>query len=181
MSASISLQKEVSIAYLGPPGTFSHQAAYLRFGDSVSYSQQSTISDVFQAVASGTVTYGIVPFENSTHGSVAQTLDGFIKYNVIKIRAESYIPIRHCLLSQCSNLVNVKRIYSHPEAFGQCQQWINKNLKDAEQINVSSTAYAAELSSKEINSAAICSSQCSEIYGLKVLEENVEDMSSKSS
>lgn len=175
MSASISLQKDVSIAYLGPPGTFSHQAAFLRFGDSVSYSQQATIRDVFQAVSSGTVTYGIVPFENSTHGSVSQSLDGFMQFNTVRIRAESYLPVRHCLLSN-SPMQSIKRVYSHPEAFGQCSHFINDHLAGIELVNVASTAHAAEIASKEPNTAAICSIACRDIYNLKVIEENIEDM-----
>jgi chorismate mutase/prephenate dehydratase len=78
MSASISLQKDISIAYLGPQGTYSHQAATQRFGDCVAYSEQASIADVVDAVESGTVTYGVIPFENSTFGSVQQTLDRLI-------------------------------------------------------------------------------------------------------
>jgi len=122
MSASIALQKEITIAHLGPVGTYSHQAAYLRFGDSVAYSDQSTISDVFDAVETGAVTYGVVPFEDSTYGSVQQTMDRFLTCHKAQIRAESYLPISHSFLTN-SPIGSVKRIYSHPEAFGQCQRW----------------------------------------------------------
>ncbi|KAJ3088487.1 hypothetical protein HK102_008636 [Quaeritorhiza haematococci] len=198
MSASISLQKEITIAFLGPRGSFSHQAATARFGDSVAYSAQQTIADVFTAVETGAVTYGLVPFENSTFGSVQQTLDRFIRVgstrtngadsavgssghlgtgmSKVQIRAETYLTIHHCLLSNCPSLSSVKRIYSHPEAFGQCQKWIGEHLKEAERVNVSSTSYAAELASKEPDAAAICSLVCADIYGLKVLQQNIEDL-----
>ncbi|RKP26027.1 Prephenate dehydratase-domain-containing protein, partial [Syncephalis pseudoplumigaleata] len=163
MSASISLQKEVIVAYLGPRGSFSHEAAVNRFGDSVTYSPRDTIDgkypstinrhvyagraysfhcarvcvvDVFAAVESSQVTYGVVPFENSTHGSVIQTLDRF-RTSSVRIRAETYLKVRQALLSNYQ-LSAIKRIYSHPQAFGQVQQWLSQHLPSAECINVSS-------------------------------------------
>ncbi|KAI9209257.1 Prephenate dehydratase-domain-containing protein [Polychytrium aggregatum] len=174
MSASISLQKDVTIAFLGPKGTFTHQVAYERFGDSVGYSEQTTIADVFAAVDSGAATYGVVPFENSTFGSVTQTLDSFIINNV-QVRAEDYLSIHHCLLGN-TPLEHVKRIYSHPEAFGQCQRWLKENAPHAERITVASTGLAAEMAAKEKNAAAICSRVCSELYGVDIIEKNIEDL-----
>ncbi|KAI9141015.1 Prephenate dehydratase-domain-containing protein [Paraphysoderma sedebokerense] len=174
MSASISLQKEVTIAFLGPAGTHTHQAATARFGDSVLYVPQDTIADIFTAVEQGRATYGVVPFENSTFGSVSQTLDRFISSNV-QIRGETYLGVHHCLMSN-SSMQQIRRIYSHPEAFGQCQRWLDANLGNVERINVSSTAFAAELASKELHSAAICSYACAELYGLDIIQQKIEDM-----
>ncbi len=103
--------------FIHAAGSYSHQASYLKFGDSVSYSPQTTISDVFQAVQSNIVTYGLVPFENSTYGSVQQTLDSFIQNAgaAVKIRADTFLPIHHCLLTNAPALSTIKRVYTHPE------------------------------------------------------------------
>jgi chorismate mutase/prephenate dehydratase len=113
MSASIALQKEVSIAYLGPPGTFSHQAAYNRFGDSVAYVPQKQIDAVFQAVETGQTTYGLVPYENSTFGSVVETLD-YLVHTSVRVRAETYLTVHQSLLSN-SKLEDITKVYSHPQ------------------------------------------------------------------
>jgi len=176
MSASLSLQKNVSVAFLGPTGTFTHQAATGRFGDSVLYVPQPTIAEVFTATEKGQATYGVIPFENSTYGSVVQTLDRFITSN-LKIRAEMYQGIHHCLMSNSAGNV-IKRIYSHPEAFGQCQRWLDANMKGVERVHVSSTAHAAEMASKELGTAAICSHVCSDLFGLNILHRNIEDLKS---
>ncbi|RUS14778.1 Prephenate dehydratase-domain-containing protein [Endogone sp. FLAS-F59071] len=174
MSASISLQKDVTIAYLGPPGTFTHQCAFERFGDSVAYVPQERIEDIFDAVERGRTTYGIVPFENSTHGSVIQTLDRFIDTEV-RIRAEAYLTVHQSLMSN-SPLSAVKKIYSHPQALGQCKEYLEKHLPAAERIPVASTAAAAEIVARETGTAAICSLVCAELYGLNVLQEDIEDL-----
>ncbi|KAJ3333995.1 hypothetical protein HDU76_013642 [Blyttiomyces sp. JEL0837] len=175
MSASISLQKDVVIAFLGPRGSYTHTAASLKFGDSVAYADQTTIKDIFIAVESGAATYGVVPFENSTHGSVTQTLDGFLKSQKLMIRAEMYMPIHHCLMSRFPK-ESITKIYSHPEAFGQVAQYLQTNFKGVERVNVSSTSYAAELCAKEPNSAAVCNVVCAQMYGLNILAENIEDL-----
>ncbi|KAJ2342050.1 prephenate dehydratase, partial [Coemansia sp. RSA 2618] len=118
MSASISLQSEVSVGYLGPPGTFSHQAAMKRFGDSLAYVPYEKIEDVICAAAKEEVTYGLVPIENSTFGTVVQTLDAFVRNPTVKIRAEVYLPVTQSLLSRYQ-LPAIRKVYSHPQAFGQ--------------------------------------------------------------
>ncbi|SAL99188.1 hypothetical protein [Absidia glauca] len=172
MSASIALQKDVSIAYLGPPGTFSHQAVYQRFGDSVVYVPQKQITDVFEAVEKGRATYGIVPYENSTFGSVVETLDYLIKANV-KVRSETYLTVHQCLLSN-SPLDKINKVYSHPQGLGQTQEWLSAHLPEARRISVKSTAQAAEQASQEIGAAAICSEICSELYGLDIVARDIE-------
>jgi chorismate mutase/prephenate dehydratase len=173
MSASISLQKDVSIAYLGPPGTYSHQAAANRFGDSLNLTPMQTISDVFLAVEKGQALYGIVPFENSSFGSVVQCVDRLIS-TTVKIRAESYLEISHCLLSN-SQKTSIKKIFSHPEALGQCRRWLENNMKGVELVNVSSTANAAKMASQEPNCGAICSEVCADLYELVLLEKGIQD------
>lgn len=192
MSASIALQKDVSIAYLGPPGTFSHQAAYNRLGDSVAYVPQKQIDgkrvtfrcqmmhnaysfwiDVFEAVEKGQTTYGIVPFENSTFGSVVETLDYFI-HTSVRLRAETYLTVHQCLLSN-SPLEKITKVYSHPQGLGQTQKWLSAHVPNAKRISVKSTAEAAEKAALETGAAAVCSEICAELYGLQVIEANIED------
>ncbi|KAG0225982.1 hypothetical protein BGW42_003970 [Actinomortierella wolfii] len=173
MSASIALQKDVMVAYLGPVGSFTHDASIKRFGDSVQYASQGSIGDVFDAVERGRCQYGVVPFENSIAGSVVMTLDKFIKSKV-KIRAETYLPVHHYLLSN-SSLENIRRVYSHPVALAQCQNFLNNKLKGIELVPCSSTSEAAQLASKEKYAAAVCSRVCADIYGLDILHENIED------
>ncbi|TPX64480.1 hypothetical protein SpCBS45565_g05877 [Spizellomyces sp. 'palustris'] len=177
MSASISLQREITIAFLGPRGTYTHQVACERFGDSVQYAAQETIADVFDAVESGAATYGVVPFENSTFGSVQATLDRFAKsVGGVKIRAEHYLGVHHALLvNSGTGRAQVRKVYSHPQGFGQCQAYLSQHLRGVERINVSSTAHAAELAAREPGAAAICSSLCASLYGLDILAHNIED------
>ncbi|KAG0356456.1 hypothetical protein BG005_004627 [Podila minutissima] len=173
MSASIALQKDVMVAYLGPVGSFSHDASIKRFGDSVQYASQGSIADVFDAVERGRCQYGVVPFENSIAGSVVPTLDKFVKSKV-KIRAETYLPVHHYLLSKTTTEA-IRRVYSHPVALAQCQTFLNEHLKGIELVPCASTSEAAQLASKEKFAAAICSQVCAEIYGLDILHANIED------
>jgi chorismate mutase/prephenate dehydratase len=110
VSASLSINKDVKVSFLGPRGTYSHQAASSRFGDSVLYSKQRTIADVFRSVEKKESTYGVVPFENSTHGTVTQTIDELIR-TPVKVRADLYLPIHHQFLSKSSDLSEITKIY----------------------------------------------------------------------
>ncbi|KAJ1680275.1 prephenate dehydratase [Spiromyces aspiralis] len=175
MSASISLQPEITISYLGPLGTFSHEAAQARFGESVSYVPCSTIDDVISSVEDEKSAYGVVPIENSTHGIVVQTLDVFIaryQQSKFRIRGEIYLPVNQCLLSRYQ-LSAIRKVYSHPQAFGQSKEWLKQNLPDISQVEVASTAKAAELASAETYSAAVASKSCSQLYGLDILAEAI--------
>ncbi|KAI9272878.1 Prephenate dehydratase-domain-containing protein [Phascolomyces articulosus] len=173
MSASIALQKDVSIAYLGPPGTFSHQAAYERLGDSVAYVPVDRISAVFEAVEKKQTTYGLVPFENSTFGTVVETMDNFVKTSV-RVRAETYLSVHQCLLSN-SKMEKITKVYSHPQGLGQTQKWLSTHLPNAKLIPVKSTAEAAEQAAQEADAAAVCSELCSSLYGLEIIARDIED------
>ncbi|RIA92215.1 Prephenate dehydratase-domain-containing protein [Glomus cerebriforme] len=174
ISASISLQKDVSIAYFGPLGSYTHQAAIERFGDGINYFPQPTISDVFDSVEKRRTTYGIVPFENSTYGSVVATLDKFISCKT-HILAETYLRINHCLLSK-SKFSSLNKVYSHPQGFGQCQKYLDMYLKEVQRVDALSTSKAAEIAASEPYSAAIASITCAELYGLDVLEKDIQDV-----
>ncbi|KAJ2743851.1 prephenate dehydratase [Coemansia sp. BCRC 34301] len=172
MSASISLQSDVSVGYLGPSGTFSHQAALKRFGDSLAYVPYPKIEDVIAAAAKEEVTYGLVPIENSTFGTVVQTLDAFVNQPRVRIRAEVYLPVTQSLLSRYQ-LSAIRKVYSHPQAFGQSHQWLDQNLPNASRIEVSSTAKAAELAAAETYTAAISSEVCASMYHLDVVAKDI--------
>lgn len=174
MSASIALERPVKIAYLGPPATFTHQAARARFGVSVDYLPCDTISDVFTWVEKGAADYGVVPIENSTEGAVTHTLDQFTE-TPLKICAEIYLPISHHLMS-CTPREKITRIYSKPEVFGQCRRWLQTEMPGVELIAMSSTARAAELAANEEGAAALASRQAAELYGLSVIASDVQDL-----
>jgi len=175
MSAALALEKNLKVAYMGPPSTFSHQAARGRFGGSVEYYSCETVSDVFDAVEKGAADYGVVPVENSTEGAVTFTLDRLAETS-LKICAELYLPISNCLMSRSSR-EGIRKLYSHPQVLGQCRQWLQREMSGVEIIPTASTARAAELASKEDGAAALAGQLASEIYGLTVLEADVQDMS----
>jgi len=175
MSAALALEKNLKVAYMGPPSTFSHQAARSRFGGSVDYLSCETISDVFDAVEKQMADYGVVPVENSTEGAVTYTLDRMTETS-LKICAELYLPVSQNLLSKVSR-ERIKKLYSHPQVLGQCRQWLQREMAGVDLIPVASTARGAELAAKEEDSGALASSLAAEIYGLNILESDVQDLS----
>ena len=178
MSSSISLEKEVRIAYLGPESTFTHQAAQKKFGASVQYFPCSNISDVFADVERGRSDYGVVPVENSTEGAVSYTLDMFIESS-LKICAELYLPINHNLLSNAATMKKINQIYSIPQALAQCRLWLESNLPGARLMPTSSTAdaarHVAEHPQFKNEIACIASSLAAKEYQLKVMAPSIED------
>src|SRR4026209_2113644 len=175
MSSALSLEKTMTIAYFGPEATFTHQAAIRKFGSSLNYSAQKTISDVFAEVSRNRADYGVVPVENSTEGVVTHTLDMLVDSD-LKIVAQIVMPIQQCLMSKGSRN-SIKKLYSHPQPVAQCRAWIQNNLPEAEIIETSSTTRAAELAAREETSAAIASSLAAERYGLQILEADIQDSS----
>ncbi|MGD9873346.1 MAG: prephenate dehydratase [Kiritimatiellia bacterium] len=174
MSASLALERNTRIAYLGPQATFTHRAAREKFGASVDYEACSTITDVFEAVQRQGANYGVVPIENSTEGAVTHTLDQFIT-TPLKICAEIYLPISISIMS-ISPLKDIKKIYSKPEVFGQCRHWLQANMPHADLIPCSSTARAAEYVKDEPGSAAFASPLAAELYDLNILAPDVQDI-----
>jgi chorismate mutase / prephenate dehydratase len=175
MSSALSLEKSMTIAYLGPEATFTHQAAIRRFGSSLRYSAQKTVADVFSEVTKNRADYGVVPVENSTEGVVTHTLDMFVDSD-LKIVAQIILPIQHCLVSNYKR-DEIKKLYSHPQTLGQCRGWIQMHLPNAEIIETSSNARSAELAAKEKGSAAITGTLAAERYGLRILESDIQDNS----
>ncbi len=174
MSAALALEHDLKIAYLGPQATFTHQAARSRFGASVHYEACQTIADVFAAVQKRTADYGVVPIENSTEGAVTHTLDEFLD-TPLKICAEIYLPISHHMMAAVPK-EQIKQLYSNPQVFGQCRQWLHDNMPGVDLVAVSSTARAAEMASKETHSGALASDLAAELYGLTVLSRDIQDL-----
>ncbi len=173
MSAALSLEKQVKIAYMGPEASFSNLAALSKFGNSVEYVACDTIGDIFVEVDKGNADYGVIPVENSIEGAVSHSLDMFIDYD-LKICNEIVFEINHNLLSN-SALSSIKKVYSNPQVFAQCRAWLKANLPKVEYIDTSSTTVAAQRATREEGSAAIASKLASVIYNLNILAESIED------
>lgn len=173
MSGSFALERPLRIGYLGPPGSFSHQAARMKFGASVEYDNLAAIPMIFDAVARGDVDYGLAPIENSTEGSVAVTLDAMGESSV-RICAEIQIAIHHNLLANC-DAPEIRKVYSHPQALAQCRSWLASQFPRIEQIAASSTSRAAELAAAEPGAAAVSSALAAKLHNLHVQFENIED------
>jgi len=174
MSSALSLEHPVKIAYLGPEFTFTHMASMKKFGASVNYSSCETITAVFSEVDKGRADYGVVPIENSIDGAVTHTQDMFIDSD-LKVCSEVYLEIVHNLLSKESSKAKIRKVYSKSQVFSQCRAWLEMNLPGVELIEVSSTAKAAEISSRERGSACIASALAAKKYGLKILSASIED------
>jgi len=173
MSCSLSLDKPLSVAYLGPEATFTHLAALKRFGSQIKYIACNSIAGAFLEVERGTADYGVVPIENSVEGAVTHTLDMFVD-SELKICAQVILDISHNLLANCAK-ERIKQLYSNPQVFGQCNMWLQKNLPLVDKIEVSSTTRAAQLAAREKNSACIASILAAKIYKLKVIARDIED------
>ena len=174
-SGSQKLKQPVKAAFLGPQGTFSHQATMEIFGSSAELLPQKTIPEVFRTVECGRADYGCVPIENSAEGVINYTMDWLVKSGVM-ITAEKYCRIHHFLMAKCKK-EEIKRIYSHPQVLGQCQNYLLENFAGVELIEMASTACAAEKAAAEEFSAALGSPVASRLHHLDILEENVEDSS----
>jgi chorismate mutase/prephenate dehydratase len=173
MSSALSLQKSLTVAYLGPEATFTHQAAIKRFGSSLRYTAQKTIADVFAEVAKNRADYGVVPVENSTEGVVTHTLDMFVDSD-LKIVAQIVLPIQHCLVSNARR-DTIRVLYVHPQTLAQCRLWLQRNLPQVELIETSSNARSAELAGTHRRSAAITGALAAERYRLPILESDLQD------
>ncbi len=174
ISASLSLEEPLKVAYFGPEGTFTHLAALRHFGSSAHYIPVASIKTVFDAVEGGKADYGLVPVENSNEGVVSYTLDMFMDYD-LKISAEEALEISHNLLSRSGDKSKVKKIYSHPQPVAQCRIWLEANMQGIPIMEATSTAKAARLASKDDNAAAIASELAARLYDLKFIERNIED------
>lgn len=174
MSGSFVLERPLRVGYLGPAGSFSHTAAMLKFGQSADYEPLADIRGIFDEVSKGHCDLGIVPIENTLGGGVIETLDALVDSDV-KVCSEILMAIHHNLLANCK-IDQIEKIYSKPEVFTQCRNWLASTFKEAKTVAETSTAKAAQKAAKEAKSAAIGSVIAAELYGLKVICESIEDM-----
>jgi len=175
MSACLALEQPTRVAYLGPEGTFTQEAAIKHFGHSAVTIPMAAIDEVFREVAAGAVSYGVVPVENSTEGVVNHTLDNFLESNV-KICGEVELRIHHNLLvSDTTKQDGIACIYSHAQTLAQCRKWLDSHYPKAERVAVSSNAEAAKRIKGEWHSAAIAGDMAADLYDLNKVAEKIED------
>lgn len=174
MSVSLSLEKPLRVAFLGPQATFTHQAAIDHFGLAVEYSPKGDIGEVFDDVERGRVDFGVVPVENSAEGAVTHTLDKFLDSD-LKICAEVMLEVSLALLSKDGDIMKIEKVSSYPHAIAQCTGWLKSNLPKAAIVDVSSTAMGAQMASTDPQVAAISSKAAADIYDLRVIEESIQD------
>ncbi len=174
VSAARALEKPIVVAYLGPEGSFTEQAVWKHFGSSVIMKPIASVADIFREVENGKMDYGVVAIENSLDGSVKETLDEFID-SPLKVLGEEFLTIHQNLMANVNTISEIKRIYSHPQSFGQCRTWLETNMPNVEKIEVSSNSKAASMVPWEKFSAAIAGKLAAEKYSLNILTENIED------
>lgn len=176
VSACLSLEASVEVAYLGPEATFTHQAVKRHFGTSAPAVPCGTIDAVFHEVERGQVAFGVVPVENSSEGIVNYTLDCFVE-SPLQIVAEIVVNVEHCLLAGADvRESDIERVYSHPQALAQCRAWLTANLRQAQLVPTASTAEAARAAKEDPNGAAVAADLAARMYGLQVLRRGLQDL-----
>ena len=174
MSACLALEAPVRVAYLGPAGTFSEQAALQFFGASIEHVPCVSIDEVFRATAAGSASYGVVPVENSTEGVVSRSLDLFLS-SPLHIVGEISLMVRHNLLRQTESLENIEVVFAHPQALAQCQGWLTTHLPHVERRTASSNAEGARLASTNPAWAGIASDRAAAQFGLYTAAHAIQD------
>ena len=176
MSACLALERPVTVAYLGPRGTFSERAALKQFGLAADAVPVASIDEVFRNVESGAADFGVVPVENSTEGAVGRSLD-LMPQTSASVCGEVVVRIHHHLMARVApeTLEDVKRVFSHGQSLAQCHEWLNTNMPNVERVAVSSNAEAARRAAEEAGSAAVAGEMAAEHYGLAILASNIED------
>lgn len=174
MSACLALEHPLRVAYLGPRGTFSQTAAIKHFGHAVETVESASIDEVFRSVEAGAADYGVVPVENSSEGAVGRTLDLLLS-TPLKICGETFVRVHHCLLRKAATDEGITCIYSHPQSFAQCREWLARHHPQAARVPVASNGEAARLAAEDPAACAIAGEVAAEMYGLTVLARNIED------
>jgi chorismate mutase/prephenate dehydratase len=174
LSACRVLEGPLTVAYLAPQGTFTHQAAREHFGDAADYRPSRTIAAIFDDVERGRVQFGVVPVENSTEGAVSVTLDRLVETDV-QICGELTLEIAQHLLSRAADLADVKRVLSHPQGLAQCRGWLAEHMPEVPVEETSSTAGAAEMAAADASIAAIASDLAGRLFNVPVLRRRIED------
>jgi chorismate mutase/prephenate dehydratase len=174
MSACRALEDSIAVAYLGPAGTFSEEAAVRQFGGGAQLQACATIDEVFRQVEAGQAGYGVVPVENSTEGSIGRTHDLLLATS-LRICGEVLLPVHQCLMSKTGKAAGIRKILSHSQSLAQCNEWLNANFPGAKRVPVVSNAEAARMASKEAATAAIAGKTAAGLYRMKIIARNIED------
>lgn len=175
MSACLALENPIKVAFLGPEGTFTQQAALKHFGHSAQSVPLNAIDEVFREVEAGSCQFGVVPVENSTEGVVTHTLDNFMDSN-LTICGDVVLRIhQNLMVSDVTKTANITRIYSHAQSLAQCRKWLDAHYPNAERVALSSNSEAAKRIKSEWNAAAIAGEMAAELYGLTILADKIED------
>ena len=174
MSECLALEKPLSVAFLGPAGTFTQQAAYKHFGHAIVAESLPAIDEIFRAVESGDCQYGVVPVENSTEGVITHTLDSFLKSPLV-IAGEVLLRIHHNLMTQAETLGAIEEVFSHQQSLAQCREWLDRFLPRVPRTAVSSNGEAARLAAANPAAAAIAGEVAASLNRLEILARNIED------
>jgi len=174
MAACLAHEQPLKVAFLGPEGTYTHSAAVKHFGSQIENQPVDSIEEVFRIVEADGANFGIVPVENSSAGVINHTLDLFMK-SPLSISGEVALRIRHNLLSEEKSLVSIERVYAHQQSLSQCNQWLDKNLPNAERIAMNSNAQAVLHAKENKGSASIGGSMAAELYDVSILAADIED------
>jgi len=176
MSACLALERPITVAYLGPKGTFSERATVKQFGLAADAMPMPSIDEVFRAVESGAADFAVVPVENSTEGAVGRSLD-LMPQTPMRVCGEVVVRIHHHLMSKArpKALGDIRRVFSHGQSLAQCHEWLNANLPNVERVAVASNAEAARRAAEEPASAAVAGEMAAEHYKLEILASNIED------
>jgi len=165
-----------SVAFLGPLGTYSHQAVLDTFGHNVNFSPQMTILEVFTVILNGTMPYGMVPIENSSNGPVKETAHALeSSKSLLNVSQRFPIKVDHALMRKVNATGELRGVCSHEQALGQCANYLKTNYPNIERLPIASTALAAKMAKDDDSLLAICSIICSEAYGLEVIEKRIQD------
>ncbi len=174
MSACRALEKRVTVAFLGPPGTYSEQAALQHFGNAIEGMACASIDEVFRAAEAGTADFGVVPIENSTEGTINRTLDLLLQTPLI-ISGELSIPVHHSLMTKAGSMDGIRRICAHSQALAQCQTWLNQRFPNIERQAVASNGEAAKMAADDPATAAVASEMAGQKYNLQVVHAHIQD------
>jgi chorismate mutase/prephenate dehydratase len=174
-STSRALQRPLRVAHLGPAATFGHQAALERFGSAVQFEPCATHAEVFTAVENGSADYGVVAVENSSNGAVGEVLDRLLD-TPLQACAEVTVPIAQALVASASDLRQIQRVVSHPQALGQCTSWLARHLPGVPLEPSTSTGRAAEMAASDPTLGAIAPRMAAAVFGLNLLAENIQDL-----
>jgi len=174
MSACLAQQEPLKVAFLGPEGTYTQAAVFRHFGHSVRALALATTDEVFHEVEAGNADFGVVAVENSTEGTVTNTLDRFIT-SPLHICGEVELRIHHCLMGRMESLDRIVRVCAHAQALAQCRGWLDEHLPGVERVPVSSNAEGARRARDEEGTAGIAGDTAAEVYGLRLLVNEIED------